>query len=86
MIILDDIETLLEFTSFGRQFSNMILKDLKVLVKADPPNADRKLMIIGTTSMKYILQEMDLVDNFNVCLTVPKIRDQSEIFSILKNF
>jgi len=29
---------------------------------------------------------MDLVDNFNVCLSVPKIHEDTEILSILKNF
>jgi len=55
LIILDEIERLLEFTNFGRQFSNQILQLLQVLVKANPPHTDRKLLIIGTTSMKYVL-------------------------------
>ena len=55
LIILDEIERLLEFTNFGRQFSNIILQALLVLVKKTPENADRKLLIIGTTSMKYVL-------------------------------
>lgn len=36
--------------------------------------------------MKYVLTEMDLVDSFNVCLSVPKINEESEILAILKNF
>lgn len=43
-------------------------------------------MIIGTTSMKGVLQEMDLVDCFNVSQSVPMIHSSSDIASILGNF
>jgi len=68
LIILDDIERLIEFIHIGPRFSNPILQALLVLIKKCPPNLERKLMIIGTTSMRSVLQEMDLVDCFNVCL------------------
>ena len=68
MIILDDIERLIEFIHIGPRFSNALLQALLVLIKKCPPNLKRKLMIIGTTGMKSVLQEMDLVNCFNVCL------------------
>ena len=43
-------------------------------------------MIIGTTSMKSIMQEMDLVDCFNACLQVPTLRHSSEIEVVLSQF
>lgn len=55
LIILDDLERLIEFIHIGPRFSNSILQALLVLVKKKPPNHERKLMIIGTTSMKSIL-------------------------------
>lgn len=55
LIVLDDIERLIEFIHIGPRFSNSILQTLLVLIKKKPPNPDRKLMIIGTTSMKSIL-------------------------------
>jgi vesicle-fusing ATPase len=67
LIILDDIERLIEFIHIGPRFSNPVLQALLVLIKKTPPTLNRKLMIIGTTSMKQILQEMELVDCFNVC-------------------
>ena len=57
-----------------------------VLVKKAPPTANRKLMIIGTTSMKGVLQEMDLVDCFNVCQSVPMIHYSNEVSAIANNF
>ncbi len=83
LIILDDLERLIEFIHIGPRFSNPILQALLVLIKKKPPNPDRKLMVIGTTSMKSILQEMELVDCFNVCQTVPSVRLRNEISAVL---
>ena len=54
LIILDDIERLIEFINIGPRFSNLVLKALLVLIKKNPLTLGRKLMIIGTTSMKHI--------------------------------
>lgn len=86
LIVLDDIERLIEFIHIGPRFSNAVLQALLVLIKKRPPNANRKLMIIGTTSMKSILQEMEVVDCFNVCLNMPSLKLQQEITSVLNNF
>ena len=86
LIILDDIERLIEFIHIGPRFSNLLLQALLVLIKKNPSNLDRKLMIIGTTSMKNIMQEMAIVDCFNVCLKVPNVYEKEEISSVLKNF
>lgn len=86
LVILDDLERLIEFIHIGPRFSNPILQALLVLIKKKPPHPDRKLMIIGTTSMKGILQEMELVDCFNVCQHVPNVRLKQEITAVLSNF
>jgi vesicle-fusing ATPase len=86
LIILDDLERLIEFIHIGPRFSNPILQALLVLIKKRPPNPERKLMILGTTSMKSILQEMELVDCFNVCQHVPTVRLQNEITTVLSQY
>ena len=86
LIILDDLERLIEFIHIGPRFSNPILQALLVLIKKKPQNVDRKLMIIGTTSMKSVLQEMELVDCFNVCQHVPSVRLKQEITSVLSHY
>jgi hypothetical protein len=43
-------------------------------------------MIIGTTSMKHILQDMELVDCFNVSQSVPHVHDAHEFEAVLSNF
>lgn len=86
LIILDDIERLIEFIHIGPRFSNLLLQALLVLVKKTPPNLDRKLMIIGTTSMKDVMQDMAVIDCFNVCLKVHNIFQKEEFEAVLKNF
>ena len=86
LVILDDLERLIEFIHIGPRFSNPILQALLVLIKKKPPHPDRKLMVIGTTSMKNILQEMELVDCFNVCQHVPTVRLRQEITAVLSQF
>jgi len=86
LIVIDDIERLIEFIHIGPRFSNAILQTLLVLIKKKPPNPDRKLMIIGTTSLKSILQDMEVVDCFNVTMNVPSIKLKEEVSSVLSNF
>jgi vesicle-fusing ATPase len=85
-VILDDLERLIEFIHIGPRFSNPILQALLVLIKKRPPHPERKLMIIGTTSMKGILKEMELVDCFNICQHVPTVRLANEITTVLSQY
>lgn len=84
--MLDDIERLLEFVHIGPRFSNSVLQALLVLIKKKPPNAERKLLIIGTTSMRDILSELEVVSCFNTILNVPNIYTSQELTTILSNF
>jgi vesicle-fusing ATPase len=56
-----------------------------VLIKKRPPG-DRKLLIIGTTSMKRTMQDLAVVESFNTCQNVPLVSMQEEIVTILSNF
>ena len=86
LIVLDDIERLLEFVHIGPRFSNQILQALVVLLKKKPPNENRKLLVIGTTSMKDILKDLEVINCFNTTLHVPSILKSSELTAILSNF
>ena len=86
LIVLDDIERLLEFVHIGPRFSNQILQALVVLLKKKPSHADRKLLIIGTTSMKDILRDLEVINCFNTTLHVPNILTSAELTTILSNF
>lgn len=86
LIVLDDIERLLEFVHIGPRFSNAVLQSLLVLIKKKPPNPERKLLIIGTTSMRGILQDLEMLSGFNTTLTLPNVHTGNELSTILSNF
>ena len=73
IIVLDDIERLLEYVAIGPRFSNSILQVLLVLLKKHPPK-DKKLLVIGTTTMPDVLDSMDMMSAFDVSLHVPTLR------------
>ena len=55
VIVLDDIERLLEYVAIGPRFSNTVLQTLLVLLKKQPPQ-QRKLFVVGTTSLGMVMQ------------------------------
>ena len=57
-----------------------------MLIKKKPPNPDRKLLIIGTTSMRDILNDLEVISCFNTVLQVPNIHTSQELSTILSNF
>ncbi|KAJ8372340.1 hypothetical protein AAFF_G00290290 [Aldrovandia affinis] len=71
-VVVDDIERLLDYVPIGPRFSNLVLQALLVLLKKPPPKG-RKLLIIGTTSRKDVLQEMEMLDAFSTTIHVPNI-------------
>jgi hypothetical protein len=57
-----------------------------VLIKKKPPNPERKLMIVGTTSMKSILKDLELVECFNATFNLPCLSSPAEVTSVLSKF
>nr|WCZ58637.1 vesicle-fusing ATPase [Seculamonas ecuadoriensis] len=83
IIVLDNIERLVEYVHIGPRFSNAVLQTLLVLLKKLPPK-DRKLMVIGTTSSREVLESMDLVEAFNIALHVPALMTKDQIRTVLE--
>lgn len=83
LIILDNIERLLGYVDLGPRFSNPTLQTLLVLIKKVPPveqktDTNRRLLVIGTTSSREILESMDMLSAFNVILDCPYVRTPDE--------
>jgi len=76
-IVVDDIERLLDYVRIGPRFSNIVLQTLLVLLKKEPPKG-RKLLILGTTSNKRVLEDMEFMESFNAYLQVPQISTKDE--------
>lgn len=82
-VVVDDIERLLDYVPIGPRFSNLVLQALLVLLKKAPPQG-RKLLIIGTTSRKDVLQEMEMLDAFSTTVQVPNIRTGEQLMEALE--
>uniref|UniRef100_A0A8C1F0P6 Vesicle-fusing ATPase n=2 Tax=Cyprinus carpio TaxID=7962 RepID=A0A8C1F0P6_CYPCA len=82
-VVVDDIERLLDYVPIGPRFSNLVLQALLVLLKKTPPHG-RKLLIIGTTSRKDVLQEMEMLDAFSTTIHVQNISSGEHLVEALE--
>lgn len=77
-----------DWTAMGARFSNAILQTLLVLFRKRPPKS-RRLLIIGTTSERTVLRQMDIINSFDAEIpvpTVPNLRDLGEILGSVNAF
>ncbi|MEQ2278607.1 hypothetical protein AMECASPLE_000643 [Ameca splendens] len=82
-VVVDDIERLLDYVPIGPRFSNLVLQALLVLLKKPPPKG-RKLLIIGTTSRRDVLQEMEMLDAFSTTIHIPNISRGDQLVQALE--
>ncbi len=82
VLVVDSIETILDWVPIGPRFSNNILQVLKVYLKRKPPK-DRRLLIISTTSAYSVLQQMDLVSCFDNDIAVPNLHTLDEFNNVM---
>jgi len=76
VIVLDDLQKMIQYV--GGRFSNLVLQTLLVnMTESFAKNqANKKLLVIATTSSKHILTELGLVDSFNGNVAVPQLEIQ----------
>ncbi|XP_061561861.1 vesicle-fusing ATPase-like [Phycodurus eques] len=82
-VLVDDIERLLDYVPIGPRFSNLVLQALLVLLKKPPPKG-RKLLIIGTSSRKDVLQEMEMLNVFSTTVHIPNICRGEQLIEALE--
>lgn len=83
LIFLDDIERLIDYVHIGPRFSNSVLQTLLVLLKKPPPDQGRKLLVIGTTSVPHVMEDLGLMQAFSLSQSVNLLQDSSEIVEVL---
>jgi len=95
IIFIDDIERIIEFSPVGMRFSNVILQTLLVLLRRVPPKPpviqgldqpDPRLLIIGTTAVGDLLENLQLNSSFNVVQHVSQLQSPDEIYYVLKKY
>jgi vesicle-fusing ATPase len=85
IIVLDDIERLIEYTPVGCRFSNSVLQTLLVLLKKVPPSPAR-LIVLATTSIAHLLEDLQLTQAFNVNLHASLLHGPQEVGNVLKQY
>lgn len=85
LIFIDDIERLIEFTPVGMRFSNVILQTFLILLRKIPPKSCR-LMVIGTTSVATLLEDLQLVAAFNVPMHISLLQNPSEYAAVISKY
>lgn len=61
-----------------------MLQTLLVLVNRIPPHANRKLLIIGTSSRASLLESLEITQAFNVVQPVPALTSSKQVEAVLK--
>ena len=82
ILVIDSIETLVDWVPIGPRFSNNILQVLKVALKRKPPQ-DRRLLIMTTTSTYSVLQQMDIMGCFDNEIAVPNMTTLDEFNNVM---
>lgn len=82
-IVVDEIESLLDYAPIGPRFSNFVLQTLKILFKKLPPKG-RKLLLIATTSEQELIKDLGLYQSFSKVIHVPNITRGSEVMAFLE--
>ncbi len=72
VVILDDIERIIQYTSVGPRFSNTILQTLLVLIRKRPPTG-KKILIVGTSSVEPVMRKLGIYDTFNMNIYTPML-------------
>ncbi|XP_025100373.1 vesicle-fusing ATPase-like isoform X1 [Pomacea canaliculata] len=83
-IVIDDIERLLDYVPIGPRFSNLVLQALLVLLKKAPPPG-RKLLVIGTTSRKDVLNDFEMLNVFSTVVHVSNISSSEHLLTVLEH-
>jgi vesicle-fusing ATPase len=85
IIFLDDVERLIEYTPVGQRFSNSVLQTLLVLLRKVPP-APARLMVVATTSIAHLLEDLQLTAAFNITLHVSLLQTAREYTAVLNQY
>jgi len=61
-----------------------VVQTLLVLLKKPPVSVDKRLLVLGTTSIASHLEDLQLVQGFNVTLNVPQLTGPEEVKTVLR--
>lgn len=82
LVVVDDIEDLIDFVSIGPRFSSSLLQTFRNFFKKAPP-AGRRLVIIGTTRNKRLMDQLGISQHFRTQLHIPNVCKLEEFRTLL---
>lgn len=82
-VVVDDLESLLDYAPIGPRYSNFVLQTLKLLLKKLPPRG-RKLLVIATTSEKEVIKDFGLYQTFSKVVHVPNVSRGTDIINVIE--
>lgn len=83
-VVVDDIERLIEYVPIGPRFSNVVLQTVMVLMNKKLKKG-KKLLVIGTTSCREVIDQLDLLQSFNTVVHVPSVTKHIHLRAILEH-
>jgi len=78
IIVMDDIERLIEYSPIGHRFLNSVLQTLLILLRKVPPKEGKRLMVIATTQVKDLLEDLQVTRAFSAIVNVSNLQDVKE--------
>lgn len=84
IILIDSVERIVDWNPIGPRFSNGIVQALQVLIQKEPPKG-RNLLVLGTTSNRSALDQLDLFGSFDSDIAVPHVKTYQELSYILED-
>jgi vesicle-fusing ATPase len=82
-VILDGIESLIEYVPIGMRFNMSLVQTIMTLIKNMPPRG-KKLMIIATSSNPSLLKDIGLRQHFTHTMTVPLVQSVTNMMDIIE--
>lgn len=79
LVFIDDIERLIEYVPVGPRFSAAVLQTLLVMIKKAPTVETSRILILATTAVSHLIEDLGLTKAFSVSLQVPSLTDKAEL-------
>ena len=83
VIVIDNIERIIGWSGIGPRFENGVVQALMILLKQRPPMG-RRLLCLGTTSSRSVLQQLDLFEHFTRDIAVPSVNTYDELANVMQ--
>jgi vesicle-fusing ATPase len=84
LIVVDDIESLIDFVAVGPRFNAAVLTTLFSKLRTPPPEG-RSRVIIATTNKYTVMSQLDVLGIFDRLINVDIVRGPKELFKLLES-